>query len=200
MSERTPIFSDEEILAAAREQGADLVAVQEALQQPKSPWNPSKKALARVKDPIPVPTCCRYCNGTVRIVGHAVIYFGRTFGDWPWVYRCEACSARVGMHRFTNLPLGTLADKTLRDVRNRCKKPFDRIWEGGHMGRSQAYRWLGEHLGKSIADCHFGLFEAPECERAERLSLDYLATGDRKPAGGPTLAAAFQAARGQRVQ
>jgi hypothetical protein len=51
------MFSDDEILAAAREQGADLATVQESLQQPKSPWNPSKKAIARVKDPIPVP--CR---------------------------------------------------------------------------------------------------------------------------------------------
>lgn len=195
------MFSDAEILAVASEQGADVAAAQEALKQPKSPWNPSKSALARVKDPLPVPTCCRYCNGSVRIVGHAAIYHGRTYGEWPWVYRCEDCEARVGMHPFTNLPLGTLADDDLREVRNRCKKPFERIWEGRSplMGRTQAYRWLAEQLGKSIAECHFGLFEADDCERAERLCLDYLST-DRRQAtgGGSAMAMAFKAAKVRR--
>ena len=133
----------------------------------KTPWNPSKKAIARVKDPLPIPTICRYCNGDVRIVGHAAIYNGRTYGEWPWVYRCECCGARVGMHPYTNLPLGTLADDKLREVRNICKKPFEQLWQGaGIMGRTEAYRWLAEQLGKSVAQCHFGLFEADECERA----------------------------------
>lgn len=168
---------------------------------PKSPWNPSKKALARVKDPLPVPAFCRFCNGSVRIVGHAAIYHGRTYGDWPWVYQCEDCSARVGMHPFTNLPLGTLADESLRQVRNRCKKPFETIWQERRMDRTQAYRWLAEQLGKSIAECHFGLFEASDCERAERLCLDYLSTDQRQASGATTaMASAFKSARGRRVE
>lgn len=195
------MFTDTEVLAAASEQGADIAAVEAALVQPKSPWNPSRKALARVKDPLPVPTTCRHCDGSVRIVGHAAIYHGRTYGDWPWVYRCEDCSARVGMHPFTNLPLGTLADNALRDIRNRCKKPFEKIWQDGRMGRSQAYRWLADHLGKSIAECHFGLFEAPDCERAERLCLDYLSTDPRQAsAGNSAMTSAFQSARVRRGQ
>lgn len=175
-------------------------ASEQAAPAPKTPWNPSKKALARVKDPMPVPTCCRYCNGSVRIVNHTVIYFGRTYGEWPWVYRCEDCHARVGMHPFTNLPLGTLADNALREVRNRCKKPFEWIWEGRKplMGRTEAYRWLAEKMGKSIAECHFGLFEAADCERAEQLCLDYLGTIQGQAAGNSSMANAFRSAKVRR--
>lgn len=142
----------------------------------KTPWNPSKKAIARVKDPLPAPTICRYegCGGAVRIVNHAEIYHGRTYGDWPWVYCCEDCGARVGMHPFTNLPLGTLADESLRKVRDICKKPFEQLWRSGKMGRSEAYRWLAGQMSKSIAQCHFGLFEVEDCERARQLCQDRL--------------------------
>jgi hypothetical protein len=104
------------------------------------------------------------------------------------------------MHPFTNLPLGTLAGDALREVRNRCKKPFERIWQENHMGRSQAYRWLAEHLGKSIAQCHFGLFEAPECERAAVLCTDYLSTDKRQAGtgGNSAMASAFKTARVRR--
>lgn len=142
-------------------------------QEHKTPLNPSKTAIARVKDPLPVPTICRYqgCGGDVRIVGHAAIYGGRTYGDWPWVYCCQACGARVGMHPFTNLPLGTLADEALRARRNECKKPFEQLWRREWMGRTDAYRWLGRAMGKSVAQCHFGLFEADECDKAHTLCL-----------------------------
>lgn len=168
----------------------------------KTPWNPSAKAIARVKDQLPAPTICRYagCGGDVRIVNHAAIYHGRTYGDWPWVYRCEGCGARVGMHPFTNLPLGTLADDALRDVRNACKKPFEALWRDGGMGRSAAYRWLGAAMGKSVAECHFGLFEADECERARTLCLlkaQELAgiVGVDEPSASSSMGAAFSKAR-----
>lgn len=137
----------------------------------KTPWNPSKKAIARVTDPLPVPETCRYeeCGGQVRILSHEEIYGGRSFGEWPWVYCCDGCGARVGMHPFTNIPLGTLALEPLRKTREACKKPFDQLWKDGHMGRTQAYRWLGKEMGKTIEQCHFGLFEEEDCLLAHRL-------------------------------
>lgn len=143
----------------------------------KTPWNPSAKAIARVRDPLPAPQICRYCNGDVRIIGHAEIYGGRTFGDWPWVFRCDQCHARVGMHPFTNIPLGTLANDELRKVREACKAPFNRLWQaGGVMGRTEAYRWLAQAMGKTVAQCRFGLFEIRDCERAMQLCIDRLET------------------------
>lgn len=163
------------------------------MMEPKTPWNPSKSATARVKDPLPAPTECRLCGGKVEIVRHEVIYHGRTYGEWPWVYRCEDCEARVGLHPFTALPLGTLADETLRKIRNECKAPFERLWRTGEIGRTEAYQWLAKKLGKSIAECHFGLFEADDCRQARQICQERID-------GAPTaMSQAFTQAKRKRL-
>ncbi|HFJ9936331.1 TPA: zinc-finger-containing protein [Pseudomonas aeruginosa] len=81
------------------------------------------------------------------------------------------------MSAFTLRPtcrLAPLADKPLRDSRNRCKKPFERIWRDGLMSRADAYAWLAKQLGLSAAECHFGLFDVDRCERAKRICDQYL--------------------------
>jgi hypothetical protein len=60
------------------------------------------------------------------------------------------------------------------------------------MGRNQAYKWLSKALGKSLAQCHFGLFEEQECMTAQQLCLDKLQEGQ---AQGSVIANAFKKAR-----
>lgn len=134
----------------------------------------SRRALRRVKDALPVPTACNCCGGAVALVENSEIYNGRSFGDWPYAYLCRGCGAYVGLHPFTDLPLGTLADKPLRDARNRCKKPFERIWQGGWLSRSSAYRWLALQLGIPVSECHFGLFDAARCEQARLFCEEFM--------------------------
>lgn len=133
----------------------------------KTPWNPSRKATSRVLDSIPAPTTCRYCGEPVEICTNDKIYHGRQYGDWPWIYRCtsNACDSYVGMHPFTNIPLGTLADKATREARKQAKTAFNPLWEKGRMGRTQAYAWLAQRLGIQKHACHIGMFDADMCER-----------------------------------
>ncbi|EBX2183603.1 hypothetical protein E1A40_08815 [Salmonella enterica subsp. enterica serovar Aba] len=138
------------------------------MSEAKTPWNPSRKATARVKNPFPAPELCRFCGGAVRISTHWEIY-GRDFSDWPWVYLCDCCGAYVGMHPFTNIPLGTLADKPTRDARKRCKPAFESLWRNGDMTRSEAYAWLAQQLGIPLQECHFGWFDIRQCERAKQI-------------------------------
>ena len=151
-----------------------------------TPFNPCPAATKRVTDAFEIPTCCRYCQGQVTIVHHTAIYFGKVFSDWPWVYKCGSCTARIGLHDKTNLPLGTLADDALRSVRNACKPVFEHIWKTGLLDRNGAYRWLAKQLGKPIELCHFGLFEADDCLRAKAASEAFIAN---KPS---TMAMAFK--------
>jgi len=134
----------------------------------KSPWNPSRKATARVKDPLPTPCQCHYCLDVVEIRHHDDIY-GRAYGEWPWAYVCVNCGAYVGMHPFTAIPLGTLADKATRDARKTCKPAFERLWKSGKMNRSEAYQWLAKKLGITVDKCHWGMFDAATCIRARDL-------------------------------
>ena len=131
----------------------------------KTPLNPSRKATARVKNPLPVPTACNCCGAPVELVPNSAIY-GRAYGDWPWAYLCNGCGAYVGLHPFTAIPLGTLADAPMREARKRAKAAFNPLWQNGQMTRSDAYAWLAGAMG--IADkeqCHIGWFDAAQCNQ-----------------------------------
>lgn len=142
----------------------------------KTPWNPSRKATARVRDPLPIPDFCNRCQHIVEIRTHREVY-GRSYGEWPWIYVCPRCGARVGMHPFTAIPLGTLADEVTREARKGAKVVFETLWrpEGAPMTRSEAYAWLATQLGITLAECHFGMFEVPSCERALLVCMEYRA-------------------------
>lgn len=131
---------------------------------PVSPWYPSRSAIARVKNPLPAPTECQHCGGAVEIVNNSEIY-GRSYGDWPWAYLCRGCRAYVGMHPFTDIPLGTLADEATREARKRAKAAFNPLWQDGGMKRTEAYAWLAGQLGIPVGETHIGWFDVATCER-----------------------------------
>lgn len=136
----------------------------------------SRKALKRVKNPLPAPENCPYCEAAVRLVGHAEIYGGREFGDWPYVYLCsgDECSAYVGLHPATDIPLGTLANTDLRRARKENKRVFMAVIAGYVMSRTEAYQWLAEAMGIPVAECHWGWFDIEQCELAGRICAEEL--------------------------
>ena len=134
----------------------------------KTPLNPSRRATQRVKDPLPIPTLCPYCGARVELKTHLEVY-GAEYGEWPFMYACGGCKARVGLHPFTAIPLGTLADQETREARKRCKPAFTRLTEKREWSRHQAYAWLAEQLGIPLAGCHWGMFDVATCERAQHL-------------------------------
>ncbi len=71
------------------------------------------KAVAAVKDPLPKPSTCRYCQSQVEL-RHKQVIEGEEPGDWPWIYHCDACHAWVGTFPGTDIPQGLLADQMLR--------------------------------------------------------------------------------------
>ncbi len=143
----------------------------------------SRRALRRVKDAFPIPTTCNCCSGTrVHLVENSEIYGGRSFGDWPYAYLCRDCFASVGLHPGTDLPLGTLATKPMRNARNSSKAVFERIWREGHMTRSGAYAWLTRQLGIQASECHFGLFDIERCAQAQTICKHFMTTAGRRQA------------------
>jgi hypothetical protein len=140
----------------------------------KNPWNPSKKATARVRSLLPAPTECNCCDDwetgeptkdCIEIVENKEIY-GKNYGEWPWAYRCDNCGAYVGMHPFTAVPLGTLADGPMRQARKVCKAPFEALHSSGRMSREDAYSLLAKKLGIPKSECHFAWFNIDQCQKA----------------------------------
>lgn len=136
-----------------------------------SPLRPSAKAEARVTNPLPAPTTCPNCFGPVSLVNNAEIY-GKSYGDWPWAYRCDdrQCNTHIGLHPYTAIPLGTMANAELRAARMAVKVVFNPIWQGGvgsyGIARSKAYAWLAAQMGIPVARCHIGWFDVHMCNRA----------------------------------
>ena len=132
---------------------------------PPTPWNPSRSATARVKNPLPAPAVCPHCSAAVGLVNNSEIY-GRSYGEWPWAYSCTECDAYVGLHPWTAIPLGTLADADTRAARKAAKDAFNPLWQRGPMSRTEAYVWLAAQLGiPDVNDCHVGWFDIETCTR-----------------------------------
>ncbi|WP_347558537.1 zinc-finger-containing protein [Robbsia sp. KACC 23696] len=132
-----------------------------------TPSNPCPKAIARVKDPLPVPAKCPNCSGRVELVENRAIY-GKPYGRWPYAYLCanRTCDSYVGIHPRTDIPLGTLANKATRAARKRAKGAFAPLWESGEMTQDDAYAWLAGALGITpVGHCHVAWFDVAMCER-----------------------------------
>lgn len=130
---------------------------------PVTPWDPSRRAVARVKNPLPVPEKCPHCGSRVWIGPNSRIY-GRPYGDWPWALMCTGCDSYVGLHPFTGIPLGTLATPEIRRARKAAKEVFNPLWQRGAMTRDQAYAWLASALGiADVEQCHIGWFDVAQC-------------------------------------
>ena len=143
------------------------------MSQEKTPSNPSRSATARVKNPIPVPEICPYCNGKVECLKNSEVYNGKEYGDWPWVYVCENRDAYVGLHPFTAMPLGTLANEPLRLWRSKAKKAFyGWAYVTGIRDRKISYPILAEKMGIPLAEAHFGWFDLDRCKQAFRIFTD----------------------------
>lgn len=136
-----------------------------------TPFNP--KSNNKVKDKLPKITKCEHCGGSVNIVKNSEIY-GRCYGEYPWAYMCDSCMAYVGIHKDTDIPLGTLATKEIRDARKECKPYFFRMIEELELSRGKAYKMLADKLKINPSECHFGMFDVEMCNKAKVACLELI--------------------------
>jgi DNA-directed RNA polymerase subunit RPC12/RpoP len=108
-------------------------------------------------DKYPIPITCPYCSSDVIYTSNAAIY-SKEYGNGR-VYKCTGCDAYVGVHTGTDIPLGRLANKELRQLKKQCHALFDPTWKGKKVRRHQAYSMMGTRLGISTNECHFGWFD-----------------------------------------
>lgn len=126
----------------------------------------SRRALKRVKNPLPVPKVCPYCNGPVALVENSAIYWGKSYGEWPYAFLCRPCDAYVGLHPDTDIPLGTLANKDLREDRKWAKSLFHKLMDERGWDRTAMYEWLAGEMKIPVGECHFGWFDNESCFKA----------------------------------
>lgn len=105
---------------------------------------------------------CPYCTGPVEFLSSKQFY-GKDYGTN--VYVCYPCDAYVGTHGKGKTPLGTLANKPLRQLRMTAHSIFDPIWKGKFrkMGRAGAYRLMQRLMNLPPEKAHIAMFDEDQC-------------------------------------
>lgn len=116
---------------------------------------------------------CPYCGRKPEFVDSIEIYGYRSYGMMYW---CKPCGAYVGVHKGTKRALGRLANKELREWKQKAHAKFDSLWKMSKKPnrRSAAYAWLGEQMKLKPSRTHIGMFNVEQCQRAIQLCDDLL--------------------------
>lgn len=113
-----------------------------------------------------IPQVCPFCSSSVSLVDSAKVY-RRSYG---FIYLCDRypyCDARVGCHPGSDKPLGTLADRELRQWRSLAHRHFDPLWKSRiFTSRNAAYKWLAKAMKLPPALTHVAMFDIRQCQKA----------------------------------
>lgn len=112
---------------------------------------------------------CPYCQAKTSFVDSSLIY-NKSYG---MIYICFECDAYVGCHKGTDKAKGSLANRSLRRLRNQAHSWFDPLWRtkmkrdncSQSEARNAAYEWLSEKLGIERDLTHIAMFDETQCRR-----------------------------------
>lgn len=110
------------------------------------------------------PVYCDVCSSDkIRLTTTKLAYRHHYENEWPLMYICDNCDASVRCHQGTSNPLGYMADKQTRLMRQKAHEYFDAAWKKAGMSRSEAYRWLAPRMNMSLRECHIGMMTKEQC-------------------------------------
>lgn len=120
---------------------------------------------------------CPYCKAKTSFINSDLIY-QKSYG---MIYICFPCDAYVGCHKGTDKAKGSLANRSLRQLRNKAHNLFDPLWKAKMQrdncskseARNAAYDWLSKQLEISREHTHIGMFDNEQCQRAIELCLPF---------------------------
>ena len=112
------------------------------------------------------PKKCPFCGGGIKYTSNAEIY-GKEYGNGK-CYLCRNCDAYTGVHKNTNIAIGIIANKKMRNLRNQCHHIFDTLWKNAKE-RNKLYYKLSQLMNISREHCHFGHFDTEELEQALKI-------------------------------
>jgi hypothetical protein len=64
--------------------------------------------------------------------------------------QCSRCNSHAGCHQKSGKPLGSIPTPELRKLRVQLHARFDYLWKSKQLARAEAYRQMGEILGKEF--------------------------------------------------
>lgn len=113
------------------------------------------------------------------IAGHRRKFAAKKLGilELPVILRGKnypACDSYVRVQKGTNIPLGTLANKKLRELRKEAHRYFDMLYKTGLITKTSAYEWLSGTLSRPLEYAHIGMLGEYDCQIVIEESKKYL--------------------------
>lgn len=107
---------------------------------------------------------CPYCGSHTIYRSADGIY--RENARNEMLYVCKnypRCDSYVRVQPGTRIPLGTVANRKLRELRIEAHRQFDKLHKRGYMSKHDAYQWLGGVLGVTAREAHIGQLSMLSC-------------------------------------
>lgn len=134
-------------------------------------------AFAYNKEQIGRPLSCHACKSwDIRLIEAKHLNPDLLPDQWILAYYCDNCKASVTTRKGTSIPLGFMARRGVRTLRQKAHSVFDKAWKEINMPRSEAYRWLAREMGITENQCHIAMFNDHQC----RDIIEICAKGIRK--------------------
>ena len=107
---------------------------------------------------------CPYCGSHSVLKSADGIYRNNSRNTMLYVCsRFPTCDSYVRVHPGTKVPMGTMANRELRALRNETHHYFDQLYKKGHMSKKDAYQWLASILAAPMGQAHIGLLGEYYC-------------------------------------
>ncbi len=127
---------------------------------------------------------CPHCGAIAVLRPASEIYHDPERTDR--LYVCSnypRCESYVSTYPGTNVPMGTLANGDLRNLRIKAHRKFDAVWKSRIMSRENAYRWISEMFSIPLRDAHIAMFGEYRCRELIR-ECDRVLANARRNEGG----------------
>ena len=112
----------------------------------------NRRKRKKVNQPAPQ---CPYCGAMTHLRTADGIYLDNSRNTMLYVCKnYPRCDSYVRVHPGTTIPVGTVANKKLRSMRNEAHRYFNQIYYRGIMSKQEAYMWLSDLLGLPMASTH----------------------------------------------
>lgn len=111
---------------------------------------------------------CPYCGSAVVRRPATMVYGEATINKSTHLYVCSrwpGCDAYVYAHKNSGLPMGTLANGSLRHKRILAHRALSDLQKHYGMNRSMSYLWLQVNFDLTPGQAHIGKFSEEMCER-----------------------------------
>ena len=122
----------------------------------------NRRKRKKVNHPAPQ---CPYCGAMTHLRTADGIYLDNSRNTMLYVCKnYPRCDSYVRVHPGTTIPVGTVANKKLRSMRNEAHRYFNQIYYRGIMSKQEAYMWLSDLLGLPMASTHIGMMGEYYCQ------------------------------------